>query len=71
MNDFIAIVAFAIVFTGLWILFDSDTEKTKQRRQAWLSERDCKRTAYHGDSVRGIWSCPDGQVYMLRDVPDK
>lgn len=60
------IVLCVIVFASILAHFDT---RDYNRRHAWLDSHDCKRTAYHGDSLRGIWACPDGQVYMLRDVP--
>lgn len=60
---FIVVAACALIYATI------DAERQDRRRVAWLSEHNCKRAAYHPDSVRGVWTCPDGQVYLLRDVP--
>lgn len=60
---------FLVTAIGTVVFMMIDKPRQERDRLAWLTERGCKRTTYHADSLRGIWSCPNGEVYMLRDVP--
>jgi hypothetical protein len=69
----VLLVAFGSMGLGTWLIAKSEEmrEDRKGRKMEWAKDHGCRRTGYMGSPPEVVFTCPNGDVYSLTDLPEK